>query len=709
MFENLAKDLVCGMYVDEDKTPFKLKRGEVTYYFCSENCLNIFLAPERELRQLKILTTMALVLGGLTAFFEYVYPINWPLHNYALLFMLATPVQFIAGWKFYRGTWDAIKARQANMDSLIAIGTTTAWLYSTLYMLQTLNLIPSIFPRVISSGPEVYFTEGGLIIGFVLLGRVMEHIVKGKATEAVRKLVDLQPKMATVIREGEERKIPVEEVLVGDVLVVRPSERIPVDGVVIDGYSYLDQSMITGESMPVEKKVGDEVIGGTINTSGMLKIRATKVGADTMLSQIVKMVEEAILTRAPMQRLADKVAAYFVPIVVIVAVSSFIFWYWIVGQPLGIALMFLISVLIIACPCALGIATPAAIMIGASKSAQHGILIKSGEYLEKLSKIEVIVFDKTGTLTKGELRVTDVVAFDNFTEDDVLELALTVEKGSRHPLSEAIRKFASTRNINSSRGLESFEEVPGHGIRASVDGHRVLLGNLKLIEDAGIVLEEPVRERLKVLEEEGKTVILLSFNDQVVGIVAFSDIIKENVSDVILRLKSMGIKVAMLTGDNRRAANAIAKRLGIDTVFSEVLPDEKAHIVKKLRSEGKIVAMVGDGINDAPALAEADVGIAIGSGTDIARETGGIILVKNDLNDIVVAINLSRKIVRKMRENLFWAFIYNVALIPVAAGLLYLLGVIFNPVFAAIAMATSSITVTLNSMLLNRFKPAIRH
>jgi len=693
------------MYVDEDKTPFKLKRGDVTYYFCSKNCLNTFLAPERELHQLKILAAMALILGGLTAFFEYIYPVNWPLHNYLLLFILATPVQFIAGWKFYEGTWDAIKARQANMDSLIAIGTTTAWLYSTLYMLQTLNLVPSIFPRIATGGPEVYFTEAGLIIGFVLLGRVMEQIVKGKATEAVRKLVDLQPKMATVLRDGEEKKIPVEQVVVGELLVVRPGERVPVDGVVIDGHSYIDQSMITGESMPVEKKVGDEVIGGTINMSGVLKIRATKVGADTMLSQIVKMVEEAILTRAPMQRLADRVAAYFVPIVIVVAISSFIFWYLIAGKPLGIALMSLISVLIIACPCALGIATPAAIMIGASKSAQHGILIKSGEYLEKLSKIDLIVFDKTGTLTKGEPRVTDILALDGFAENDVIELALTLESGSRHPLSEAVRKLASSRGINTPRTIDAFEEVPGHGLRASIDGRRVLLGNLRLMKSSGLNIDEYIIERLKLLEEDGKTAILLGFDNRVVGIIAFSDTINENAAEVIDRLKWMGIKVALLTGDNSRAANAIARKLGIDLVFAEVLPTDKACIVRRLREEGKVVAMVGDGINDAPALAEADVGIAIGSGTDIARETGGIILVKNDLRDIIVAVYLSRKVVRKMKENLFWAFIYNVVLIPVAAGILYSLGIMFNPVFAAVAMATSSITVTLNSMLLNRFKP----
>ncbi|MEM2291829.1 MAG: heavy metal translocating P-type ATPase [Nitrososphaerota archaeon] len=703
----MAKDLVCGMFVDENKTPFKVEKRGVTYYFCSENCLNTFLAPERELRQLKILTSLAIILGGLTAFFEYFYPIHWPMHNYVLLFLLATPIQFIAGWRFYKGTWDAIKARQANMDSLIALGTTTAWIYSTLYMLQTLGLIPTIFPKLPSSGTEVYFTESGLIIGLVLLGRVMEHQVKERATDAVRKLLDLQPKMATVIRDGEEIKVPIEQVELDELLIVRPGEKVPTDGVIIDGYSYLDQSMVTGESVPVEKRKGDEVIGGTINMSGVIKVRATKVGEDTMLSQIIKMIEEAILSKAPMQRLADKVAAYFVPIVILVAVTSFVFWYGFVGLPLGNALMPLISVLIIACPCALGIATPAAILIGTSKSAQYGILIKGGEFLEKISKLDVVIFDKTGTLTKGELRVTDVVAFGDFTKNDVLALAIKLEEGSRHPLGEALRQSLKERNIESPFTVDAFEEVPGYGIRASINGRRVLLGNVKLMKDSGIEIKDLIFEKLRILEEEGKTVIMLAYDSQVIGLIAFSDTVKENARGVIQKLRSMGIKVALLTGDNRRAANAIANKLGVEMVFAEVLPNDKANIVKKLRDEGKIVAMVGDGINDAPALAQADVGIAIGSGTDIAKETGGIILVKNDLRDIVIAIDLSKKVVRKMKENLFWAFIYNIALIPIAAGILYPLGIMFNPIFAAAAMATSSVTVTLNSMLLNHYRPKI--
>ncbi len=701
----MAKDIVCGMYVDENKTPFKVSRRGVTYYFCSEVCLKTFLAPEIELRNLKIMTAFALTLGGLTAFLEYIYPIDQILPNNLVLFLLATPIQFIAGWRFYKGTWDAIKARQANMDSLIAIGTSAAWLYSTLYTFQEIGLLPHILPTSLTaSGPQVYFTESGLIIGFILLGKTMEHIVKGRASEAVRKLLDLQPRMATVIKDGDEIQIPVEEVNVGDLLIVRPGERIPVDGVVVEGYSSIDESMITGESIPVEKKINDEVIGGTINKTGLLKIKAVKVGLDTMLSQIVKMVEEAILSKTPIQRLADKISAYFVPAVIAVATGSFIFWYIAIGLPFGIAFIMLISVLIIACPCALGIATPAAILIGASKGAQYGILIKSGEQLEKAQKINIVVFDKTGTITKGEPTLTEVIAFNGFTENLVLKYAASVEKGSEHPLGEAIIAGAIQRGVKIDLDIEDFESIPGRGVSAMIDKHKVLLGNKKLLIEHNINIHDSIEEKIKILEEDGKTVMLLALDNQVVGVLAVSDTIKEGAVEAVNSLKNMNINVAILTGDNKRTAYAIARKLGVNLVFAEVLPNDKAYIVKKLREEGKIVAMVGDGVNDAPALTQADVGIAIGSGTDIAKEAGGIILVRNDPRDVVVAIQLSRKTVRKIKENLFWAFIYNVALIPVAAGALYPLGVLLNPIYAAIAMASSSITVTVNSMLLNRFK-----
>jgi Cu+-exporting ATPase len=652
------------------------------------------------------MTIFALGVGSLVAFFEYVYPINWILPNYFWLFVLATPVQFIAGWKFYLGTRDAIKARQANMDSLIAIGTTTAWLYSTIYTFQSLNWIPPIFPKVTGSGPEVYFTEGGLIIGFILLGKTMEHVVKGKASEAIRRLLDLQPKMARILKDGEEIEVPVEKVMVGDILIVKPGEKIPVDGIVIDGYSSVDQSIVTGESIPVEKRVGDEVIGASINKTGVLKIRATKVGSETTLAQIVRMVEEAIVSRTPIQRLADIVSSYFVPAVISIAVGAFVFWYFIFGLPLGLALTIMIAVLIIACPCALGIATPAAIMIGASKGAQYGVLIKSGEYLEKTCKIKTIVFDKTGTLTKGQPSVTDVIAFNGFKEEEVLEFAVMAEKGSEHPLGEAVVRYASEKGIDPEYP-EAFEAIPGHGIKAFYKGNEILLGNRKLMASFGVNIDM-IEETLKGLENEGKTTMILAINREIMGIIAVADTLKEHVVEAINELKRMEIEVIMLTGDNKRTAQAIAKKLGIQRVFAEVLPGEKAKVIKELRNEGKIVAMVGDGINDAPALASADVGIAIGSGTDIAKETGGIILIKDDIRDVVMAIELSKATVRKIKENLFWAFFYNIVLIPVAAGILYpAFGLLLNPIFAAIAMASSSITVVSNSLLLNTYKPSI--
>jgi Cu+-exporting ATPase len=706
----MAKDIICGMYVDEEKAPYKVERRGTTYYFCSEGCYKQFLAPERELRALKALTAFSLILGGITALFEYGVPLIlgvphnfvWlGLPNYVWLFLFATPVQFIGGWRFYRGTLDAIRARQANMDSLIAIGTSAAWAYSALY-----TFFPWLFPKTATfGGPAVYFTETGLIIGFIMLGRTMEHIVKGRASEAIRRLLDLQPKVARVLKDGAEVELPVEQVQVGDLVVVRPGEKIPVDGVVVEGHSSVDQSVVTGESLPVEKVVGDEVIGGTINKAGLLKVKATKVGSDSALSQIVKMVEEAIVSQAPMQRLADKVSSYFVPAVIAIAIASFLFWYFAWRLPFGLALIVLVSVLIVACPCALGIATPAAIMIGASKGAQSGILIKNGEYLEKAHRLTTIVFDKTGTLTKGEPSVTDVIGL-NSAEEIVLRLAAAAEAGSEHPLGEAIVRAARERGLTI-EDPEGFEAIPGQGVRAIVNGAVVLVGNRKLMEANGIAIEA-AEERVKSLEQEGKTVMLVAVDGKLEGILAVADTVKEGAREAIRRLQSMGLEVVMLTGDNRRTAEAIARKLGITKLLAEVMPAEKARAVRELRGEGKVVAMVGDGVNDAPALAASDVGIAIGSGTDVAKETGGIVLMRSDVNDVAKAIALSRKVVRKIKENLFWAFAYNVILIPVAAGVLYpSFGLLLNPIFAAIAMAASSITVTMNSMLLNRWNPAL--
>ena len=703
----MAKDVICGMYVDENKAPYKAERRGTTYHFCSESCYDQFVAPEREFRRLKLLTSFSLVLGSITAVFEYGVPVLlgvphdfvwFGLPNYVWLFLFATPVQFIGGWRFYKGTLDAIRAKQANMDSLIATGTSAAWVYSTL-----ITFFPWVFPSTIAlGGPEVYFTETGLIIGFIMLGKTMEHIVKGKASDAIRQLLDIQPKLAKVVRDGVEAEVPVEEVQPGEIVVVRPGEKIPVDGVVVEGQSSVDQSVVTGESMPVDKKVGDEVTGATMNKMGMLKVKATRVGSDSTLSQIVKMVEEAIVSQTPIQRLADRISSFFVPLVVTIAVGSFLFWYLAEGLPFSLSFIMLVSVLIVACPCALGIATPAAIMMGASKGAQNGVLIKNGEYLEKANKLTTVVFDKTGTLTKGEPSLTDVIGLASH-EDDILSMAAMAEMGSEHPIAEAIVRGAREKGLHVPNP-EYFEAIPGKGVKATYQGTTVLLGNRGLIREYGMD-PGPAEERTSALEADGKTAMLVAVDGRLTGIVAVADTLKENAAEAVAKLQAMGVEVVMLTGDNKRTADAIGSKLGIRNVLAEVLPQDKARVVGGLKGEGKVVAMVGDGVNDAPALAASDVGIAIGSGSDIAKETGGIILMRNDVADVSKAILLSKKVVRKIKENLFWAFAYNVILIPIAAGLLYPpFGLLLNPIFAAIAMAASSITVTMNSMLLNRFR-----
>lgn len=689
----MAKDIVCGMYVDETKTPFKVTRRGRTYYFCSKTCQDTFLQPERELRSLKILTAFSLTLGFIIVFLDHIYTML--LGTYAILgvkmniilFLLATPVQFIAGYRFYRGTLDAVKARQANMDSLIAVGTSAAWVYSTL-----VTFYPEFFKQDV-----VYFMESSLIIGLILLGRTLEHLVKNRASEAVEKLLDLQPSVARVLKEGTEVEMPAEKVETGYLMLVKVGEKMPVDGVVIDGFSYVDQSMVTGESIPVEKKAGDEVIGGTVNKSGVLRIKATRVGEDTVLSQIVRLVEEAVLTRSKLQRLADRVASYFVPIVIGVSIFAFAYWYYIAALPVYMALSILISIMIIACPCALGIATPAAITMGAGKGARLGILIKGGEQLEKIHKVDTIVFDKTGTLTVGEPRVTDVIGI-SMNREELLRLAASVEQFSEHPLAEAIVK-ASNLDL---KEPGNFEVLPGMGVRASVDGRVVLIGNEVLMKSEGVGIDEG---KLGKLQEEGKTVVMVAFDGRLAGLIGLMDAPKEDALGAIRRLKKMELKVIMLTGDNRRTAEAIAKKLEIGEVIPEVMPQDKARVVQDLRKQGRTVAMVGDGINDAPALAAADVGVAIGSGTDIAKETGGIVLMNDKLPNVVNAIELGRETVSKIRQNLFWAFIYNVALIPVAAGILYPL--LLNPIIAAAAMALSSISVTFNSILLGRWRPKV--
>jgi len=685
----MAVDPVCGMYVEETTHLQAEVRGR-RYFFCAESCMNTFLRPEVELRRLRWMVIFSFALGIPTMVLAFVPPpISVSTLNY-ILFLLATPVQFWPGSRFYLGFRDAIKNRAANMDVLIAVGTSAAWGYSTI-----VTFAPSVF-----GDPATYFETAAIIIGLILLGKYAEEFTKGKAGDALRKLMDLQPRTATVLRDGQEIQVPVEQVAVGDLLVVRPGERIPVDGTILEGFSAVDESMITGESLPVDKKPGDEVIGATINKQGLLRVRAAKVGSDTALAQIIKLVEDAQLSRAPIQRLADKAASIFVPAVVGIGLLTFALWYtWIDPGIFIRALIPFIAVLIIACPCALGIATPAALMVGTGKGAENGLLIKGGEYLEKARRITTIVFDKTGTLTKGKPAVTDVVPLEGATSEGILHLAASAERGSEHPIAEAIVRKATEQNLRLSEP-QGFEAIPGHGVRATVDGTKVLLGNRKLMEQLGPLPPE-AEEELTRLEQGGKTAMILAADGRVLGLVAVADTPKDSAVPAIQALRKMGIEVVMLTGDNRRTAEAIARQLSIDKVIPEVVPGEKAEVIKKLQGEGKVVAMVGDGINDAPALAQSDVGIAIGSGTDIAMEAGGIVLIKDDLRDVVGSVQLSRRTVGKIKQNLFWAFFYNTALIPIAAaGFL-------DPILAGAAMGFSSVSVVSNSLLLRRFRPSV--
>src|SRR6266571_885580 len=698
----MATDPVCGMYVDEGTHLTAVVRGR-KYYFCSETCLETFTAPEKEMARLKRLTLFSLGIGIPLFVVGLGQGLGWWLAGLEepvnlVFFVLATPVQFVAGYRFYRGFGDAIRNKSANMDVLIAIGTTAAWGYSAV-----VTFLP-VF-GVLLADKGTYYDTAAVIIGLILLGKYFEEIAKGRASDAIRKLMDLAPRTARVVRDGKEEEIPVELVQVDDLVIVRPGERIPVDGIIVDGFSAIDESMITGESLPVEKKVGDTAIGATMNKTGLLRLRATRVGADTTLNQIIKLVEDAQASRAPIQRLADRVASVFVPAVVGIAALTFFLWSVPLGESVAHALVFFIAVLIIACPCALGIATPAAIMVGTGKGAENGLLIKGGEYLEKAHRLTTVVFDKTGTLTKGRPSVTDIVAFAAFSESDVLRLAASAEKGSEHPLGAAIVHAAEGRGLPLADPHE-FEAIPGLGIRSKVEGRAVLLGNRHLMEDAGIRIDA-VESSAERMEAQGKTAMLLAVDGTLAGVIGVADTLKEHSVDAIRALKSMGIEVVMLTGDNRRTAEAIARQAGIDRVIAEVLPAQKTDKIKELQSQGKVVAMVGDGINDAPALAQSDVGIALGSGTDVAVEAGGIVLIKDDLRDVVASIQLSRRTVQKIRQNLFWAFVYNTALIPLAAGVLAGVGIILNPIIAGAAMGFSSLSVVMNSMTLRRFQPTV--
>jgi Cu+-exporting ATPase len=643
--------------------------------------------------------------------------VNW------LQLLLTTPVVIYSGGQFYRGAWAALRHRAADMNTLIALGTGAAYLYSV-----AATIAPNFFAGTMASSVSggmtgmtgaaqsgsatmtmtpVYFEAASVIIALILLGRMLEARAKGQTSEAIRRLMSLEAKTARVVREGRELDVAIAEVVVGDVVVVRPGEKIPVDGVIVDGASAVDEAMLTGESLPVEKNVGDDVFGATLNKTGAFRFRATRVGRDTALQQIVKLVQDAQGSKAPIARLADVVSGIFTPVVLCIAIATFVVWF--VAAPADVrftmALVNFVSVLIIACPCALGLATPTAIMVGTGKGALHGVLIRGGESLETAGKLQTIVLDKTGTITRGEASLTDVVAVDGMNEDELLRLVASAENLSEHPLGEAIVRGAKGRNIALVEA-SSFNALAGHGIEARVEGHALLLGNARLMNERGIALNG-FALRADELAGEGKTAMFAAMDNRFAGLVAVADEIKPESAQAVRAMQNLGLEVVMMTGDNRRTAEAVAARVGIKRVLAEVLPEGKAAEIKRLQAEeGRVVAMVGDGLNDAPALAQADVGIAIGTGTDVAIEASDITLIKGDLNGVVTAIALSRATIRTIKQNLFWAFIYNVVGIPIAAGLLYpFTGWLLSPIIASAAMSLSSVSVVTNSLRLRRFQP----
>ncbi|GBF10924.1 heavy metal translocating P-type ATPase [Tepidibacillus sp. HK-1] len=642
-------------------------------------------AREAEIRnqKRKFIISAILSLPLLVAMLEYIN-IRIPeiFLNPWFQWVFATPVQFFVGWQFYVGSYKALKNGSANMDVLVALGTSAAYVYSLW--------------EALIGGDKLYYETGAIIITLIVLGKLLEAVAKGRTSEAIKKLMGLQAKTATVIRDGVEQEIAIEEVVVDDIILVRPGQKIPVDGVVVEGNSAVDESMLTGESIPVDKKIGDNVIGATINKHGTFKFKATKVGKDTALAQIIKVVEDAQGSKAPIQKLADKISGIFVPIVVGIAILTFIVWYFVIGVEFAIALAAMIAVLVIACPCALGLATPTSIMVGTGKGAEKGVLFKGGEHLQNTSRLNTIVLDKTGTITKGEPELTDIYVVNGFNEDEVLRLTASAENSSEHPLATAIVKGAKEKGIELVEA-DSFNAIPGFGIEAEIEDKKLLVGTRKLMKQQNIMLGE-IESKMEQMEQEGKTAMLVAIDQQIAGVVAVADTIKEDSKEAIYKLQQLGLKVVMITGDNKRTAEAIAKQVGITEIRAEVLPEDKASEVQKFKDQGEIVAMVGDGINDAPALVTADVGIAIGTGTDVAIESSDVTLMRGNLTGIVDAILLSRKTMRNIKQNLFWAFIYNTLGIPVAAlGLL-------APWIAGAAMAFSSVSVVSNSLRLKGVK-----
>ena len=625
---------------------------------------------------------------------EYLEPMDYPL-NFALVQILLTIPVLIAGNRFYVVGFRAIRMKSPNMDSLIAMGTTAALIYSLYSTWQ-------IYQGNMGFVEGLYFETAGVIITLILLGKSMEAVSKGRTSEAIKKLMGLAPKTATVIKNGKEIEISIDDVEENDIVLVKPGAKIPVDGEITEGFTSVDESMLTGESMPVDKKVGDSVFAATINKNGLIRFRATKVGDNTALAQIIKLIEDAQQSKAPIAQMADIVSGYFVPTVFVIAIASFALW-MLSGETLSFSLTIFVSVLVIACPCALGLATPTAIMVGTGKGAENGILIKGGEALETTHKINTIIFDKTGTITEGKPTVTDIITTGTVDSDSLLQITASAEKGSEHPLGEAIVKSAEDKGLEL-YPIEHFESITGQGINATIQGKQLLIGNIRLMQEMNIAVEAVLKEA-DTLAAQGKTPMYIALDSKLAGIIAVADVVKPGSAKAVKKLMEMGIEVAMITGDNRRTAEAIAKQVGITRVLSEVLPQDKSGEVKKLQQEGRRVAMVGDGINDAPALVQSDIGIAIGSGTDVAMESADIVLMHSDLMDVVTAIQLSKSTIRNIKQNLFWAFAYNVAGIPLAAGVLHIFGgPLLNPIFAAAAMSLSSVSVLSNALRLRRFK-----
>jgi Cu+-exporting ATPase len=621
--------------------------------------------------------------------------------------ILTIPVQFYIGAGFYKGMWASLKMKTFNMDSLIAIGTSTAFIYSLVnfvnYFLQNKTVL-----GVAGKVPELYFETAAFLITFVILGKWLEIRTKGKTGDAIKKLMGLQAKTARVIRNGVTTDIPVEEVIHGDIIIVRPGEKVPVDGKITKGSSALDEAMITGESLPVEKKVGDMVIGSTINKTGSFEFEATRIGSETALAQIIRLIEEAQGSKAPIQGFADRISAVFVPTVISLAIITFLVWYFFLGATLSFALMAFTAVIVIACPCALGLATPTSLMVGTGKGAEYGVLIKGGEPLEAACHINAVIFDKTGTLTKGKPEVTDIIPFADLDEDEILAISASLEKLSEHSLAEAIYTYANEKSINL-EDVQNFSAILGHGVKGMINNVEYHFGNRRLMLETLKHSVDGINSQLEKLEEAGKTVMILASGEKILGAIAVADTVKATSAEAVAKLKKLGIAVYMITGDNARTAKAIAFQVGIDNVLAEVLPEDKANEVKKLQQLKFKVAMVGDGINDAPALAQADLGIAMGSGTDVAMDAGGIVIMKNDLNDVVTAFQLARETMGKIKQNMFFALFYNVIGIPIAARVFMSFGLVLKPELAGLAMAFSSISVVGNSLLLRYFKPNKRN